>query len=177
MFAAEQLQAEALGAGSHPVLSMFEASQPVLTGIVQIPSLQASVPVVSALCEVGSFSPTVVCICLEWYQNSDDSRSNSVYDSTAVKSWHVLHVVTCCSSAQLHAFHVVSELATRIINKHVSCCPACPVVFSNCRPLTSSQGLEETHNSNMWLTHFVLLASAVQRLCHIQMMWDQCARR
>lgn len=39
-------------AGSHPVLSMFEASQPLLTGIMQIPSLQASAPVISALCEV-----------------------------------------------------------------------------------------------------------------------------
>lgn len=39
-------------AGTHPVLSMFEASQPVLTRITQIPSLQVSIPVISALCEV-----------------------------------------------------------------------------------------------------------------------------
>ena len=39
--------------GAHPVVTMFEASQPILTGIAQNPSLQASIPVVSAVCEVG----------------------------------------------------------------------------------------------------------------------------
>ena len=48
--------------GTHPVVSMFEASQPVLTRITHIPSLQASIPVVSALCEVCSVTSDVVML-------------------------------------------------------------------------------------------------------------------
>ena len=39
-------------AGGHPVLSMLEAAQPVLTRVVASPALQANATVVSALCEV-----------------------------------------------------------------------------------------------------------------------------
>ena len=39
-------------AGGHPVLSMLEAAQPVLTRVAAAPALQANATVVSALCEV-----------------------------------------------------------------------------------------------------------------------------
>jgi len=39
-------------AGGHPVLSMLEAAQPVLSSVAASPALQANATVVSALCEV-----------------------------------------------------------------------------------------------------------------------------
>ncbi|DBA84873.1 TPA: hypothetical protein ACH3X1_005892 [Trebouxia sp. C0004] len=52
--------AGASDAGGHPVLSMLEAAQPVLTRVAATPALQANITVVSALCEV--YQARLTCI-------------------------------------------------------------------------------------------------------------------